>query len=159
MFYLSLIISAFVFSFVTITALVSAQTSNPQQPPNFGDFNGTMPSPPGGFMGNGTFPGGPGGQGFGGGNFTMPRFSGTPPANMNGQTSQVSASSQTNYTVIIAGVLIAVAIGIGVAVLVLSRKKKAKKEEQPKTETVTDNPQSDDSQDFDVDSDFLDSPT
>jgi hypothetical protein len=158
MFYLILTISAFVFSFVTITALVSAQTSNPQQPPNFGDFNGTMPAFPGG-MGNGTFPDGPGGQGFEGGNFTMPQFSGTPPANMNGQNSQQSASSQTNYTVIIAGVLIAVAIGIGVAVLVLSRKEKAKKDEQPKTETATDNPQSDNSQDFDVDSDFLDSPT
>jgi hypothetical protein len=116
-----------------VAGVASAQTFNPQQPPDFGNFNGTRPdfggNPPdfngsGGFpFGgdfNGTFPG------RGDGNFTRP--SGAPnqyDAN-NGQNPQVVSESKPDYTLIIVAVIAVVAV-VAVALTVLTRKKKTDK--------------------------------
>lgn|GEM_PF-3771969 len=123
---------------MTITDAASAQTFNPQQQPDFGNFNGSRPdfggnwSFPGDFNGsngfpfggdfNGTFPG------RGDGNFTRPDFSGAPnqyDANDAASPDAVSGS-QTDYTLIVAAVIVVIGI-IAVAVAVMTRKKKASK--------------------------------
>jgi hypothetical protein len=120
-----------------IAGIASAQTFNPQQPPDFGNFNGTRPdfggNPPdfNGSQGfpfggdfNGTFPG------RGDGNFTRP--SGAPnqyDAN-NSQNPQAVGESKPDYTLIIMAVIAVVAV-VAVALTVLTRKKKTDKSVSP----------------------------
>jgi len=135
---LSIITSVILVCFLALD-MVSAQTFSPQQPPNFGDFNGTMPDFGGNFPGdsNGSsgFPGGigPGGfngtfGGFGDGNSTRPNFSGAP-ADINGAFNGQATGSQTDYSLIIICIVVAVVVVV-VGVVVL-RKKKSRKQAQP----------------------------
>jgi hypothetical protein len=130
--YISITAATLLFACITIISMVSAQTYNPQQPPDFGNFNGTMPD----FGGNMSFPGdfnGSQGSQFGGGrggdgNFTRPDFSGAPnqyDAN-NGASTQAVTGSQTDYTWIIVGVVAVVGVVV-VSLAVSIRKKKSVK--------------------------------
>lgn len=127
---------------MAITDLASAQTYNPQQQPNFGDFNGTRPdlggnfSFPDGFNDsqgfpnggdfNGTFPNG------GDGNYTNPNFSGAPNQydSNNAASPEAVSGSQTDYTLIIAAAIVVV-IAVAIATLMLTRKKKTAKSMPP----------------------------
>jgi hypothetical protein len=123
------------------TGAVSAQTFNPQQPPDFGNFNGTRPDfggnpsdfngsegfPFGGGMGpdgdfNGTFPG------RGDGNFSRPDFSGAPNQFGPSNTANPAAvsGSQNDYMLIIASAVAVVTVVV-VAGVLLVRKTKAVK--------------------------------
>jgi hypothetical protein len=126
---------------MAITNAATAQTFNPQQPPDFGNFNGTRPdfggNPPdfngsqgfpfGDGMGqggdfNGTFPG------RGDGNFSRPDFSGAPNQFGPSNTANPAAvsGSQNDYTLIIAAAIAVVAV-VAVASVLLVRKKNAVK--------------------------------
>ncbi len=148
--------STILIAFAAVCGVTSAQTfDSQQQPPNFGDFNGTMPSPPGnmppgdfngsmGFpndgMGQGDFDGGFGGPGDG--NFTRPDVSGASDGYGEG-VGQVTGD-QTDYTLIIGAVAaVGVAVAVVAAVLLVRKKRTAKTEP---TEKAT---ETDDSQNFD----------
>jgi hypothetical protein len=135
--HLSLAAATILFACFVISGVASAQTSNSQQPPDFGDFNGTMASPPGNgnmppsdFNGTLGFPNGS--MGPGDGNFTRPDFSGAP--DMNGANGQV-AGSQTDYTLIIAVVAVVVVAVVSVVAVLLVRKKKTGKSPPPPSPT------------------------
>ena len=120
---------------------VSAQTFNPQQPPDFGNFNGTRPDfggNPGDFNGSGGFPFGGDFNGTfpgrGDGNFTRPEFSGAP--NQYGANSSQSPEavgvSQTDYKLIIAAIIAVVAAVAVATLLFVSKKKSGKTKPAPK---------------------------
>jgi hypothetical protein len=133
--YFTLAASTILLGFIAISSVASAQTFNPQQqPPNLGDFNGTMPNiPPGDFNGSMGFPNGSmGPNGFngtfggpGGGNFTRPDVSGAP--NGYGEDNGQVTGSQTDYTLIVETVAVAGVAAVIVAAALLVHKKKAAK--------------------------------
>jgi hypothetical protein len=127
---------------IAVTSVASAQTFNPQQPPDFGNFNGTRPdfggNPPD-FNGSQGFPGGMGPGDFNGtfpgrgdGNFTRPDFSGAPNQFGPSNTANPAAvsGSQNDYTLIIAAAIAVVAV-VAVASVLLVRKNKAAKTVSP----------------------------
>jgi hypothetical protein len=136
--YLALTVATILLAIVAVSGVAFAQTFNPQQPPDFGNFNGTRPDFPGDFNGSQGFPnGGMGPGGFNGtfpdrdGNFSMPNFSGMPFRN-DVNSGQVSGT-QTDYTLIIVAILV-VFVAVIVAVAVVLRKKKAGTKTHPQAE-------------------------
>jgi hypothetical protein len=126
---------------LAITGAASAQTFNPQQPPDFGNFNGTRPDfggNPGDFNGSGGFPFGGDFNGTfpgrGDSNFTRPDFSGAP--NQYGANSSQSpeavSGSQTDYKLIIAAVIAVVAAVAVATLLIVGKKKSGKTKAAPK---------------------------